>query len=519
MTYRALLVGNSTFEADATLNPLNAPTKDVARLHRALIDSDTGLFADENVRLVTERKHDEILDELDEFFASGCREDLMLFYYSGHGILDEHNHLYLCGRDTRSDRLARSGVSDDTVNTFIRAAASMRTIVLLDCCSSGMFKGGAVGTQLGGPGRYIVSSARGKALANDARTPTGTSLFTEHLVEGLLGGAPDTNGDGLIDLHEIYDYVKKRLAETSTQIPHCRFDGDGDISLARMKRPPAVARATEPPQHRSAEAPFGLSESAITLRDVDSDEKLAPEVIEIYRLTDSDVDLVAETFDEWLDVEVRGDRLVVSLSPREGNNRGKVLVRDRRSGSVQALRVEAFVRRTPHIKGAEPPQDQRPPDAQQAPDRPRAQQQPPSQQSPSTQRPPFAGNPYASPGGFAPNIYPPANLGPAQPPIAHQPPPAYWAPPPPPGYAPTPTPNAPNKGTNGLAITSLVLSLLWLYWIGSILAIIFGRMAKKKIEQNGQGGKGMATAGIVIGWIGMALLVLAIIVGAATSGP
>jgi uncharacterized caspase-like protein len=218
MTYRALLIGNSTFDLDASLNPLNAPTKDVARLHRALVDGETGLFDDENVRLVTERRHDEIMDELDEFFRSGQRDDLMLFYYSGHGLLDEHNHLYLCGRDTRSDRLARSGISDDDINRFIRNANSSRTVIVLDCCSSGMFKGGSIAEQIGGPGKYVVTSTRGKALANDALTPTGTSLFTEHLVEGMLGGAPDSNGDGLIDLHEIYDYVKRRLAETSNGI-------------------------------------------------------------------------------------------------------------------------------------------------------------------------------------------------------------------------------------------------------------------------------------------------------------
>lgn len=534
MTYRALLIGNSTFEGDASLNPLNAPTKDVARLHRALVDSDTGLFNDEHVRLVTERKHDEILDELDEFFASGRRDDLMLLYYSGHGILDEYSHLYLCGRDTRSDRLARTGISDETINNFIRGAASTRTVLVLDCCSSGMFKGGAIGTQLGGPGRYIVSSARGNTLANDSQSPNGTSLFTEHLVEGLLGGAKDSNGDGLIDLHEIYDYVKKRLAETSKQIPHSRFDGDGDISLARIKQPsPAIAIAADPVKARhAAEAPFGLSESAITLRDVDPDERLRPEIVEVCRFSDDDIDISAEALDDWLDVEVKGDRLAVTLRPREGNNRGKVIVRDRLSGSVQTLRVDAFVRSraVKTAPAAEPrPAPTPPPSVKAAEAQPprsaasagsystysaAAPSQPPTNQPypPPTWRPApqygFQSSPFNQ-GGSPPGQY--RQSGPAVPPLYQHPsPPAQ----PLPGQAPRP-------GTNGLAVASLVLSLVWIYGIGSLLAILFARSAKKQIAKTGQAGRGLATAGAVIGWIGLALLGLVImiaIISAANSG-
>ena len=119
MSYRALLIGNSVFDEDAGLNPLNAPVKDVARLHRALVDPETGLFDDDMVRLVTERTCDDILDELDRFFAAGRKDDLLLLYYSGHGVLDERNHLYLCGRDTRSDRLLRTAVSNVRVNEFV----------------------------------------------------------------------------------------------------------------------------------------------------------------------------------------------------------------------------------------------------------------------------------------------------------------------------------------------------------------------------------------------------------------
>lgn len=345
MTYRALLIGNSTFESDAGLNPLNAPTKDVARLHRALVDPTTGVFAEENVRLVIERSSHDLLDELDTFFSAAHRDDLLLLYYSGHGLLDERNQLFLCGRNTRSDKLLRTAVSNVRINEFIEQSVARCTVIILDCCSSGMFKGGDVSAPLAGPGRYVVSSTRGAALANDAAVPTGTSLFTEHLVTGLLGAAEDSDGDGYLDLREIFDYVRRKLTATTKQIPHCRFDGDAAVTLA--KRPaapvpaaPAVAAA------RAGDPSFVLSENVITLRDVGPDERLTPEVIEIYPLTDAPVDCTAETADAWLSTEVSGGRLTIGLRPRPGPNRGKVVVRDRDSGTAQVVRIHVTVDRS-----------------------------------------------------------------------------------------------------------------------------------------------------------------------------
>jgi len=60
-----------------------------------------------------------------------------------------------------------------------------------------------------------------------------------------------------------------------------------------------------------------------------------------------------------------------------------------------------------------------------------------------------------------------------------------------------------SRGTNGLAIASLVLSLIWLGGLGSLLAVIFGVIAKRQIKSTGQSGSGLATAGLVIGIIGI----------------
>lgn len=69
--------------------------------------------------------------------------------------------------------------------------------------------------------------------------------------------------------------------------------------------------------------------------------------------------------------------------------------------------------------------------------------------------------------------------------------------------------------TNGMSIASLVLGLVWLYGIGSILALVFGYMAQSQIRAAGgrQGGNGLAIAGIVLGWVGLGLT----IIGAASS--
>lgn len=73
---------------------------------------------------------------------------------------------------------------------------------------------------------------------------------------------------------------------------------------------------------------------------------------------------------------------------------------------------------------------------------------------------------------------------------------------------------AARQRTNGLAVASLVLGILWLYWIGSILALLFGYRARRQVRDSAgtEGGSGMATAGIVLGWVGMGFLVLSIVV-------
>jgi dihydroorotate dehydrogenase len=72
------------------------------------------------------------------------------------------------------------------------------------------------------------------------------------------------------------------------------------------------------------------------------------------------------------------------------------------------------------------------------------------------------------------------------------------------------------NSTHPLAVISLVLSILGfmpvLPVIGFVAGIITGYIARKNIAANPAfySGDGLAKAGIVLGWIGVALLVLAV---------
>ncbi|MUL78007.1 DUF4190 domain-containing protein [Mycolicibacterium sp. CBMA 226] len=118
----------------------------------------------------------------------------------------------------------------------------------------------------------------------------------------------------------------------------------------------------------------------------------------------------------------------------------------------------------------------------------------PSMPVPEAFPPPAPGFPAPGyPPPFAP--YPPAAQGyPGMPPM-----PGMM----PMGYAPAPK-------TNGLAIASLVCSLLGLATCAatSILGVIFGHLAKSQIKQSGEDGESMALAGLIIGYVGLAIFAL-----------
>ncbi len=95
----------------------------------------------------------------------------------------------------------------------------------------------------------------------------------------------------------------------------------------------------------------------------------------------------------------------------------------------------------------------------------------------------------------------------APPSVSPAPPPSRWS------------PAARTVETSGLAVASLVAGIAGLSivpFLGSILALILGYMARNEIRRRpGElGGEGFATAGIVLGWIAVGLTLVLLCCGA-----
>ncbi len=100
---------------------------------------------------------------------------------------------------------------------------SKRQVVILDCCFSGAFAKGLTakdsGTinleqHLGGEGRAILTASTSTQYAFNS-DDLDLSIYTHYLVEGIEKGAADKDGDGLIAVDELHDYVKSKVQEAA----------------------------------------------------------------------------------------------------------------------------------------------------------------------------------------------------------------------------------------------------------------------------------------------------------------
>lgn len=251
MTRKAALIIGNTQYADPQLSRLASPEADVQALADLLRSEQLGQF-DEVTRLVNLTSSD-ASKQIERFFrVDKYPDDLLLFYFSGHGVLDDMSELYFACSDTDISLLDSTAVSGTYLRKAMDRSRSRRQVVILDCCNSGAFGPGAkaaVGSSVGtrrlvedtpppepGEGRITLTASDVSEVAWEGDEIVGRpqrSVFTDVLLEGLRTGDADLDCDGWIAVDELYRYLVQNVGRRSGQRPR-KFDNvQGQFYIGR----------------------------------------------------------------------------------------------------------------------------------------------------------------------------------------------------------------------------------------------------------------------------------------------
>ena len=218
----ALLVGVSEYQPG--LPPLPSAIKDVLAMQRVLQQKEMGGF--DKVDVLTNPITQALRIEIYNLFAERSPEDLVLFYFSGHGVKDQNRNLYLATPETtKSQRglvVPPTAVAASYLQTQINDSRSEYEVIILDCCYSGAIALGLTAkdegeidiiAELGGKGRAILTSST--SVQSSFQQEGRLSIYTQYLVEGIETGAADINNDGRISVDELHQYASKKVQQAS----------------------------------------------------------------------------------------------------------------------------------------------------------------------------------------------------------------------------------------------------------------------------------------------------------------
>ncbi|MFN6274960.1 MAG: caspase, EACC1-associated type [Microcystis sp.] len=238
----ALLIGVSEYSEG--LRPISSAILDVEAMRRVLEHPDMGAF--DQVTVLSNPDKGSMERAVEDLFTNRQRDDLVLLYFSGHGLKDQTAEFCLSARDTERDQNGELRISTilaaSKLNKYMNNSRSQRQMIILDCCFSGALVQGMpikgelnIQEELGGKGRAILTSSSPIEYSFESEDKD-LSIYTKYLVEGIETGAADKDGDQLISVNELHEYASERVKEAAPAMTpkfYLSLEGDDTIYLAK----------------------------------------------------------------------------------------------------------------------------------------------------------------------------------------------------------------------------------------------------------------------------------------------
>jgi uncharacterized caspase-like protein len=246
----AVLAGVNEYEDKANYGRLQVCVEDVNAVYEQLAASGYNqarirVLADDRPELPTRGN---ILVTLKAVADATEPNDLLLFYYSGHGDEDS-GECYLVARDGRRLVLGDTAVRMSRIKEIIGQASARAKVIVLDACHSGADIG-SKGPQPMTSGfiNRVFAEAEGQAILASCKqgeysyewSAHKRSVFTHFLLEAFEGQA-DRDEKGFVTVQDVSRYVVDRVKlwasqQKVCQTPTLQYAVAGDIILVHYRR-------------------------------------------------------------------------------------------------------------------------------------------------------------------------------------------------------------------------------------------------------------------------------------------
>ena len=204
-TIYVLSVGISDYRYISDLQKTENDAREFSELYMTHTKNVTTLLGSQATR-------ENILSSLRSCFAKAGADDIVVFFFSGHG--DKGG---LCAYDTKGrSTLVRYA----EVQKAIGSCKAANKQLFIDACYSGGLRDGKKTARQATTARPPLSDTQGIMLFLSSRTEetsqenrwADNGFFTQYLIKGLKGAA-DTDSDRIITAKEIFTYVSAKVSE------------------------------------------------------------------------------------------------------------------------------------------------------------------------------------------------------------------------------------------------------------------------------------------------------------------
>ena len=204
-TIYVLSVGISDYRYISDLQKTENDAREFSELYMTHTKNVTTLLGSQATR-------ENILSSLRSCFAKAGADDIVVFFFSGHG--DKGG---LCAYDTKGRSTL---VTYAEVQKAIGSCKAANKQLFIDACYSGGLRDGKKTARPATTSRPPLSDTQGIMLFLSSRTGetsqenrwADNGFFTQYLIKGLKGAA-DTDSNRIITAKEIFTYVSAKVSE------------------------------------------------------------------------------------------------------------------------------------------------------------------------------------------------------------------------------------------------------------------------------------------------------------------